>query len=116
MGLPALLRMIDERFKIAPRLQQAYERELHRELARLDQSFDQWREGKISCGELSHRVHQYEAGASRELYKHYNYSPHEMADILLMAELGSLSAAGTFLIPVLRQEARGKSWQPSEWR
>ena len=57
---------------------EAYERELHRELARLGQSFDQWREGKISSGELSQRVHQYEAGASRELYKHYNYSPYEM--------------------------------------
>jgi hypothetical protein len=57
---------------------EAYERELYRELAKLDQSFSEWRAGKMSSGELSNRVHHYEAGASRELYKHYNYSPHEM--------------------------------------
>jgi hypothetical protein len=28
--------------------------------------------GKISSGELSYRVHQYETGPSRELYKRYN--------------------------------------------
>jgi hypothetical protein len=50
----------------------AYERELQRELAKLDQSFREWREGKISSGELSHRVHQYETGPSRELFKRYN--------------------------------------------
>ena len=50
----------------------AYERELHRELAKLDQSFAEWREGKINNGELSHRVHQYEMGPSRDLFKRYN--------------------------------------------
>ncbi len=58
---------------------EAYERELHRELTRLDQSFSEWRAGKISSGELSYRVHQYEAGASREMFKHYNNSPHGMS-------------------------------------
>ena len=57
---------------------EAYERELHRELTRLDQSFAQWRDGTISSGELSYRIHQYETGPSRELYKQYNHSPHEM--------------------------------------
>ena len=58
---------------------EAYERELHRELTRLDTSFAQWRNGVISSGELSHRIHQYETGPSRELYKQYNESPHEMS-------------------------------------
>ncbi len=57
---------------------EAYERELHRELTRLDQSFAQWRDGTISSGELSYRIHQYETGPSRELYRQYNESPHEM--------------------------------------
>ena len=57
---------------------EAYERELHRELTKLDQSFAQWRAGAISSGELSYRIHQYETGISRELYKQYNESPHEM--------------------------------------
>ena len=57
---------------------EAYERELHRELTKLDQSFAQWRNETISSGELSYRIHQYETGPSRELYKQYNESPHEM--------------------------------------
>jgi len=50
----------------------AYEKELSRELARLDKSFSEWRDGKINSGELSHRIHQYETGASQELFKKYN--------------------------------------------
>lgn len=53
-------------------LTEAYEAELKRELTKLDQSFAEWRVGKISSGELSYRVHQYETGPSRELYKRYN--------------------------------------------
>ena len=56
---------------------EAYESELHRELAKLDRSFAEWRDGKIGSGELSNRVHQYESGPSRKLYKKYNYSPHD---------------------------------------
>ena len=50
----------------------AHEQELHRELGKLDQSFAEWRSGAISSGELSHRVHQYETGPSRELFNRYN--------------------------------------------
>jgi hypothetical protein len=53
-------------------LGKAYERELQRELTKLDRSFVEWREGKISSGELSYRIHQYEKGPSRELFKQYN--------------------------------------------
>ena len=51
---------------------EAYEKELSRALARLDKSFAEWRDGKISGGELSDRIHQYETGASRELFNKYN--------------------------------------------
>ena len=51
---------------------EAYEKELSRELAKLDKSFEEWREGKINSGELIHRIYQYEVGPSRELYKKYN--------------------------------------------
>ena len=60
-------------------LVETYEIELHRELTKLDQSFSEWRNGSISSGELSHRIHQYEIGPSRELYKQYNYR--EAADL-----------------------------------
>lgn len=51
---------------------EAYEHELHRELTKLDRSFAEWRNGNISNGELSHRIHLYETGPSRELYNRYN--------------------------------------------
>ena len=51
---------------------EAYEKELSRELARLEESFAEWRDEKINSGELSNRIHQYETGASRELFKKYN--------------------------------------------
>lgn len=59
-------------------LTEAYERELHRELTQLDQSFAEWRESKISSGELSDRIHQYETGPSRQLYQQYNSGEIEM--------------------------------------
>ncbi len=58
---------------------EAYERELHRELMKLEQSFIEWHRGAISNGELSHRVHQYETGPSRALYKRYNGTPLDMS-------------------------------------
>jgi len=57
---------------------EAYERELRRELAQLDQSFAEWRQGTISSGELSDRVHRYETGPARALFKQYNHGPHDM--------------------------------------
>ena len=56
----------------------AYERELHGELSRLDRSFAEWRAGRISSGELSHRLHQYEVGPARELFNRYNNGSPDM--------------------------------------
>ncbi len=58
---------------------EAYERELHRELAKLDESFAEWRRGAIGSGELSHRIHEWETGPSRALFKHYNRGPQDMS-------------------------------------
>jgi len=57
----------------------AHEQELHRELGKLDQSFAEWRSGAISSAELSHRVHQYETGPSRELFDRYNSSQPDLS-------------------------------------
>jgi len=59
-------------------LTEAYERELHRELVKLDQSFDGWRNRQVSNGELNYRIHQYDIGPSRELFKRYNGGSHDM--------------------------------------
>ncbi|MCB0207277.1 MAG: hypothetical protein KDI55_16175 [Anaerolineae bacterium] len=56
----------------------AYERELERELGSLERSFAEWRSGRISSSELSHRLHQFEVGPSRALYKRYNYGQKDM--------------------------------------
>lgn len=56
---------------------EAYERELHRELEKLEKSFQEWRAGALSSGDLSLQIHQYEVGASRELYKYYNGVDHD---------------------------------------
>jgi hypothetical protein len=50
----------------------AYENELHCELKRLDDSFTQWRNGIISSGELSHRIHLYETQTSSKMFNRYN--------------------------------------------
>jgi hypothetical protein len=54
-------------------LAEAHERELHRELTKLDESFAEWRTGAIGSGELDHRIHEYKRGPARELYKRYNH-------------------------------------------
>ncbi len=57
---------------------EAYERELQRELVKLDKSFAEWREGKIGSGELSARVHEYERGPSRKLFEQHNSGEQDM--------------------------------------
>jgi hypothetical protein len=76
MGLREYSKPIKRRLREL--MTEAYERELHRELLRLDQHFTAWRRGEISNGELSDRVHQYETGPSRDLFKHYNQTPHDL--------------------------------------
>jgi len=51
---------------------EAHERELHRELTKLDSRFAEWRKGQLGSGALSDEIHQYETGPSRELFKRYN--------------------------------------------
>ena len=55
--------------------QQAHENELERELGKLGQHFDEWREGKMSASEPTELVHQYHNGPARELWKKYNRNP-----------------------------------------
>ena len=52
-------------------LGEAYERELRRELTKLDASFEAWRQGEIDSWDLCDRIHKFHNGASRELYKQY---------------------------------------------
>ncbi len=58
---------------------EAYERELHRELLKLDQHFAEWQRGAICSGEMSHQIHEWETGPSRALFKQYNYGSNDMS-------------------------------------
>ena len=49
----------------------AHDRELNLYLSELEKRFNEWREGKISPGELSHFIHEFHDGSSRAVYKTY---------------------------------------------
>jgi hypothetical protein len=65
---------------------EAYERELARELAQLAARFDEWRAGRISASELSHRIHQYDKGPLHEMYSLYNLMDQEFVVARAVAE------------------------------
>jgi hypothetical protein len=50
----------------------AYERELHQQMARVAGRFDDWRNKKISIGELSRYLEEHGYGQSRELFGMYH--------------------------------------------
>jgi hypothetical protein len=58
---------------------EAHERELHRELTKVEDSFSEWRQGRITSAELDHQIHKYKIGPARELYKRYNYGELDLA-------------------------------------
>ena len=51
---------------------EANEREIAEHLEKLWQKFREWKEGKIGAGELSHVIHEYDRGPSREMFLYYN--------------------------------------------
>ncbi len=50
----------------------AHEEELRRGLLPLAQAFDDWRDGKISSGELTEIIHEFHQGSARDLFVRYN--------------------------------------------
>ena len=87
---------------------EAYERELHRELTHLDESFAEWRQGEIGSGELSHRVHEWETGPSRALYRHYNDGENDVS-------VAYAIAVGILREDELPQEVLGAIQRPLEF-
>jgi hypothetical protein len=59
-------------------LSTAYARELNNYLHELALNFDQWRDNKITCWELSDLIHQFHNGISRELYNVYSHNGHDI--------------------------------------
>lgn len=53
----------------------AHEEELRRALLPLSRSFDEWREGRMSSGELVLVVRDFDRGPAREMFVRYNRGP-----------------------------------------
>lgn len=56
----------------------AHEEELRRALLPLSRSFDEWRKGHLSSGDLALAVHEFERGPAREMFRRYNGAPATM--------------------------------------
>lgn len=54
-------------------MQKAYEREIGTYMNDLHEKFAEWKAGKISAGELSVLIHQYDRGPSSEMFSRYNH-------------------------------------------
>lgn len=70
---------------MAQYLGKAYERELERELARLERSFVEWRSGRISSRELRDRLYEFEIGPARALAARYDDGQRDMTLAYLIA-------------------------------
>ena len=56
----------------------AHEEELRRALMPLAEKFEQWRQGRVSSGELALIIRDWDFGPQKELFKKYNYGIKEM--------------------------------------
>lgn len=52
---------------------ESYERELGKHLDELLDKFHAWEKGEIVSSKLSHFIHKFHNGVSREIYNMYNY-------------------------------------------
>jgi hypothetical protein len=50
----------------------AHEEELRRALVPLSESFDLWKGGRVSSGEVAELIHEFNRGPARDLFKNYN--------------------------------------------
>jgi hypothetical protein len=56
----------------------AHEEALRRALQPLARDFEEWRRGNLGSGDLALRIHDFDHGPSRALFKQYNYGIEEM--------------------------------------
>lgn len=60
-----------ERKELRRLAEMAYERELAKALEALEESFRQWKKGKITAFELSDLIHKFHNGPARDLWSFY---------------------------------------------
>ena len=61
------------RRKLRELVSEAYERELGKQLDKLATKFEEWKKGEIVSCELSHFIHKFHNGSSREIYNIYQH-------------------------------------------
>src|SRR5258708_26855963 len=59
--------------KLREQSMSAHEEELRCALEPLAAAFDEWKQARVGSGELAIRIHDWDRGACRELWKKYNY-------------------------------------------
>jgi len=57
---------------------EAHEREIKKHLIELSKKFESWEKGKMSSGELSVHIHEYDTGPSKWMMGFYNDMPPEV--------------------------------------
>lgn len=68
-----------ERKELRRLAEMAYERELAKALEALEESFRQWKKGKISAFELSDFIHRFHNGVARDLWSFYETGHTELS-------------------------------------
>jgi hypothetical protein len=95
----------------------AYERDLHRELEKLDQNFAAWREGAINSFELNELIHKHHNGPSRELwsrYSSYSYADMLVASAVVEGLIKEEEVPPEVLAAIRQQIGSSRSWQEYE--
>jgi hypothetical protein len=73
-------------------LDTGWERSLATELRKLDESFADWRSGKVDSFELSERIHRFHNGPSRDLYSRFTIRGMDQVTVAALIVDGVLEA------------------------
>ena len=84
-----------------------YERELSKALSDLEASFRTWREGTITCFQLSDLIHEHHDGVSRDLWKKYGFHAEVLLPGLVASGVILESEVPEELLATMQQKIRG---------
>lgn len=79
----------------------AHEREMARELGKLEEKFAAWRRGEMETWDLNEAIHEHLNRTARELFGRYNYERTPLYGVIYAINFGVLAPDEA---PELRQE------------
>ena len=68
----------------------AHEREMARELGRLEEKFAAWRRGEMGTWDLNEAIHEHHSKTARELHSRYNYERTPLYGVIYAINFGVL--------------------------